>query len=127
MLLTTFEYMRYLLFALFVLFALPSANAQISITSADMPVAGDTLYYSIASPTATTIGLTNSGAGMSWAYSLAPIGHGADTYQTALAINPAYLLIGLTAYGNKVADSFPVPIPVPGVPAIRDIYTFFEK
>jgi hypothetical protein len=102
-------------------------KAQITITSTDMPVAGDTLYYSIADPASTSISLADTGAGMTWAYSIASIGHGADTYQTALAINPAYILIGLTAYGYKVADSFPIPIPLPGVPAIKDMYTFFEK
>jgi Secretion system C-terminal sorting domain len=99
-------------------------KAQITITASDMPVAGDTLRYSFASPVGSAISPADSGAGHTWNYTLAPIRQAVDTYQTALSVNLLYFLIGPTAYGYKVADSFPLPLP--GI-SIRQVYTFFEK
>lgn len=105
-----------------------SVSAQITITDADMPVVGDTLRYSFASPTGSGITLATTGAGVSWNYTFMPIGQAVDTYQTALSVNPIYAFtIGFSAYGYKVADSSPIPIPLPGAPSIQQIYTFFEK
>ncbi len=93
-----------------------------------MPVSGDMLSYSFASPTGSGITLTTTGAGVSWNYTFTPIGQAVDTYQTALSVNPLYAFtIGFSAYGYKVADSSPIPIPLPGAPSIQQIYTFFEK
>ncbi len=104
--------------------AFSTVNAQITITAADMPVNGDTLRYSFASPVGSTINLSDTGTGVTWSYSFTPIRQGVDTYRNALSVNFAYALIGLTAYGYKVADSFPLPLP--GI-SIQQVYTFFEK
>lgn len=114
---------------LFLLFTeCQSVRAQIIITDADMPVAGDTLRYSVASPVGSGITLGSTGAGVAWTYMLTPISQAVDTYQTAISVNPLYAFtIGLSAYGYKVADSSPIPIPLPGAPSIQQIYTFFEK
>ena len=100
------------------------ANGQITITSADMPVVGDTLRYSFASPVGSTINPADSGANFTWNYSLSPISQAVDTYQLAASVNPLYALVGITAAGYKVADSFPIPggfLPI----SIKEIYTFF--
>lgn len=99
------------------------SQAQITITSADMPVAGDTLRYSIASPaTDTFIVLTDTGASVSWNYSLTPTSQAVDTYKTATSVNILYALtVPASAYGYKVADS------LPGAPvSIKQLYTFYE-
>ncbi len=99
--------------------------SQITITSADMPVAGDTLRYSIASPASSTFSPADSGASFSWSYALTPISQAVDTYQTAISVNIFYAALGITAYGYKVADSLPTlgALPI----SIHDVYTFFEK
>jgi hypothetical protein len=100
-----------------------SAQAQVVITAADMPVVNDTLRYSVASPATTIINPSDSGAGISWTYSLTPISQSVDTFRTATAVNFLYgLTISPSAYGYKVADSFPGS-PVP----IHQVYTFFQK
>lgn len=106
----------------------PSLMAQISITAADMPVAGDTLRYSMANSVGSTISLTNTGANINWDFTtLAPIAQAVDAYKTALQVNPVYALtIATSAYGYKVADSMGgggISLPI----AVNDIYTFFSK
>ncbi len=112
------------MYLVFALFTFQQVSAQITITASDMPVAGDTLRYSFASPVGSAISPADSGAGHTWNYTLTPIRQAVDTYQTALSVNLLYFLIGPTAYGYKVADSFPLPLP--GI-SIRQVYTFFEK
>ena len=118
--------MKRILFLLFIVLAAPSSFAQITITSADMPVSGDTLRYSSAPILGATINLGDSGASFIWDYStLTPMSQTVDTYKTATAVNLLYALtVPLTAYGYKVADSLPGGIP--GV-SIRQLYTFFEN
>jgi hypothetical protein len=104
------------------------ANAQITIAAGDMPVAGDTLRYSISNPIGSTINLSQTGANTSWDFSaLVPVSQGLDHYKTALQVNPLYALtIAVNAYGYKVADSFGAngqSLPV----AVNDLYTFFSK
>jgi len=120
--------MKKLVLALLPVFCLlaVSSSAQITITASDMPVANDTLRYSIASPVGSSIVLTDTGANIAWDYSsLVPQSQAVDTYKTAIAVNIAYLLtIPSAAYGYKVADS----LPIPGLPvSVQNIYTFFEK
>lgn len=120
--------MKHVFLALIAALGTQLCTAQITITAADMPIAGDTLRYSFASPVGSSISPADSGTSMAWNYTLSPIGQAVDTYKTALAVNPLFVVtIGATAYGYKVADSFPIPIPLPGVPSIQNLYTFFEK
>jgi hypothetical protein len=99
--------------------------AQITITASDMPVAGDTLRYSFASPTTSTINLGDTGANFNWHYDFTPTGQAVDSYLTAAQVNLLYAaLIGPSAAGYKVADSFPIPggfLPI----SIQQVYTFF--
>ena len=116
---------RILLFASTLLLCI-SSRAQISITASDMPVAGDTLRYSIASPVGSTINLNDTGTNIAWNFALTATNQGIDSYLTASQVNILYaFLIGPTAIGYKVADSFPgigAFIPV----SIKQLYTFFE-
>lgn len=117
--------MRRLISMIVVLLSVQSAIAQITITSSDMPVSGDTLRYSFASTVGSTINLGDSGTSVAWNYTFTPTAQAVDTYRSALTVNPLYALtIGLSAYGYKVADSFPLPLP--GI-SIKQVYTFFEK
>ncbi|OJW81906.1 MAG: hypothetical protein BGO69_15580 [Bacteroidetes bacterium 46-16] len=102
-------------------------HAQISITSADMPVSGDTLRHSSANILAANIILTDSGANHSWDYSsLSPASQQVDTYKTAMQVNPLYAVtISPSAYGYKIADSFPLPQAVPV--SVTNPYTFFRQ
>jgi len=101
--------------------------SQITITSSDMPVAGDTLRFSNASITGTTISPGDSGANVAWNYSLTPTSQAIDSYLTASQVSLLYVVtVGPTAFGYKVADSIPgigALIPV----SINNIYTFFEE
>lgn len=118
--------MKRLLLALMIL-STSISYGQITITSSDMPISGDTLRYTNANFIFANINLGDSGANMTWNYSdLQPLTQAVDTYKTALSVNIAYALISLTAYGYKVADSFPGSgsfIPV----SINQLYTFFQK
>jgi len=103
-------------------------HAQISITSADMPVVNDTLRYSIANPVTSTINIADSGTNKTWNYSgLVPRVQAVDTYKTASSVNITYAVtIPSGSYGYKVGDSLP-GLSGSGLPVtISDIYTFFE-
>ncbi|MBS1644944.1 MAG: T9SS type A sorting domain-containing protein [Bacteroidetes bacterium] len=108
-----------------------STEAQITITASDMPVGpsigasyGDTLRYSIASPTGLTINLADSGTAKVWDFSsLMPIAQGVDTYKSAANVNISYAVtISPSAYGIKIADS------LPGLPIqVKEVYNFYNK
>ena len=105
------------------------AQTPITITAADMPVNGDTLRWSAASPLLPAgYSFNTTGANTTWNFSaLVAIAQGVDHYQTAAQVNIAYaLLIAPTAYGYKVADSLPGlggVLPV----SVKDLYTFYNK
>ena len=108
-----------------------TVSAQnITITSADMPVSGDTLRWSAtgidSSRTSVARYLPTDTANYNWDFSwLRPARQGVDTYKRAMTVSPLYAIISPTAYGYKVADSFSLPIP--GVPlSIKNAYTFFN-
>lgn len=108
-----------------------TTSAQIQITASDMPVVGDTLRSSAANPTSSGIVLTNTGTSYTWDYSsLVPVSQTVANYQLAATVNLAFAaVISPTAYGYKVADSFPTP---PGLPislpvSIKNMYTFYNK
>lgn len=109
-----------------ILFATVS-QAQITITASDMPVNGDTLRYSLATPLPGSVNLNDTGANNTWTFNFTPIFQGIDEYQTAIKVNATYALtISATAYGYKVADS----LPIPGLGSainVKEIYNFFNK
>lgn len=102
--------------------------AQTTITAADMPVAGDTLRYSVASVVGANINLYDTGSLVLWDFTnLVATAQQVDTYKTALQVSPVYALTAPAGcYGYKVADS------VPGLGSflpvqINELYTFFNK
>ena len=119
--------MKRLLSAVAAMFVMQSAFAQITITTADMPVSGDTLRYSIASPLTTTFSPADSGTGMAWNYVLTPIAQGADTFRTAGSVNLAYAFLIPTGCGYKVADSLPGVGTFLAGTTITQLYTFFAN
>src|SRR5205085_11533849 len=98
---------RFLLCSSFALMSFLTAEAQITITHSNMPVNGDSLRHSYASPVGSGVDLSITGTNMNWNYStLVPIAQGVDQYKFAAAVNATYALtISPTAYGYKVADS----------------------
>jgi Secretion system C-terminal sorting domain len=108
------------------LISLP-AFCQITITAADMPVAGDTLRTSSANPLTANVDLTVVGASQAWDYSsLVATSQTLIDYQTATQVNPLFgLTISSSAYGYKVADSLSLGAALPV--SLQNVYTFFEK
>jgi hypothetical protein len=104
-----------------------TASAQLAITAADMPVAGDTLRWSSTqvSPTTNISLYAQTGSAYTWNFSsLTPVVQGIDAYKTATSVSPLYFSISATAYGYQVADSLPVPnLPI----SVKEVYTFFNK
>lgn len=110
-------------------FIMTNAYAQIQITAADMPVVGDTLRSSLTAG-ASGIVLANTGGNYTWDYSsLTPVSQSVANYRLAANVNIAFaVVISPSAYGYKVADSFPTGgIPVTLPVTIKDMYTFFNK
>jgi hypothetical protein len=105
-----------------------AASAQITITATDVPVSGDTLRSSAASPLV-TVNFSTTGANTTWNYaSLAAVSQTVDTYKTALQVNVAYAAtISTSAYGYKVFDTLSAvgsqTLPI----TIKDGYTFYSK
>ena len=119
--------MKRLLSVVAATFVMQSAFAQITITTADMPVSGDTLRYSIASQLTTTFSPADSGTSVVWNYSLTPTAQGADTFRTAGSVNFAYGIIIPTGCGYKVADSLPGVGTLLAGTTITQLYTFFDN
>ena len=108
-----------------------AAGAQIQITATDMPVSGDTLRSSATAATSSGITLSNTGTNYAWDYSsLVPVSQTVANYQLAATVNIAFaVVISPTAYGYKVADSFPTPagLPISLPVSIKNMYTFYNK
>ena len=103
-------------------------NAQITITSSDMPVVNDTLRYSVANATTSSINVADSGTNKIWDFSsLVAQTQAVDTYKTAASVNAIYALtIPSGSYGYKAGDSLP-GLSSYGLPVtISNIYTFFD-
>ncbi|MES2704492.1 MAG: T9SS type A sorting domain-containing protein [Bacteroidota bacterium] len=112
------------------LISLGRAQAQVTITAADMPVAGDTLRYSIATAFGSPVLAEDSGTGLHWHYTdLVPTSQAVDTYKYAHQVNSSFAsTISLSAAGYKVADSIPgLSLVLPAGLTIRNIYNYFEK
>lgn len=113
--------MKYILLWVLVVFGF-SVNAQITITSSDMPKAGDTLRYSTNfSPNSFPYDTT--GAGIIWDFSdLVPESQGLYEYRFGLFINPVYsAFFGFNSFGLKIADQINL-----GVIQFDNIYNFFR-
>lgn len=120
--------MKNCLLAFIIASTIGSAQAQVTITANDMPVNGDTLRYSTTLALGFNINLNDTGANKVWNFdTLTPMLQRVDEYKSALQVNPAYaVLISLTAYGYKVADTLGLggtPLPV----TVTEVYTFFSK
>ena len=118
--------MKKLLFIFTALGMVPLAQAQITIDANDLPDAGDTMRFSIASFANNVIDVHQTGTNFSWDFSnLIPNAQGVDEYRTAVQVNPTFaLFLGLDAYGHLVhEDVFPFPLP----PGVEDPYLFFKK
>lgn len=104
------------------LFAPFLLRAQITITSADMPQAGDTLRYSVAQSASPEV-YNLSGPGQTWDFSgLTPTSQDLASYKSSLQTPYAFFFLGLNRYGRKLADTL-------GVAAFQftEIYNFFRK
>lgn len=108
-----------------------AASAQIQITATDMPVVGDTLRSSATAAASSGITLSNTGTNYTWDFSsLVPVSQTVANYQLAATVNIAFaVVISPTAYGYKVADSFPTPagLPISLPVSIKNMYTFYNK
>lgn len=109
------------------LFCLAFANlqhAQITITSADMPNANDTLRYSesILDSISRTIYL-EGGVNKNWNFThLRPIRQDIANYQRAISTPYGFFFLGFNRYGVKELDSLGV-----GAFKFEDIYSFFNN
>ncbi len=101
-------------------------KSQISITSINMPVSGDTGRYSNAS--LSSVGdYTTTGANHTWDFStLDSTDQGMRFFQPSSATPYAFYFFP-PKYGEKTLDSVPIPT-IPGNPiSIKNIYSFYKK
>jgi hypothetical protein len=106
-----------------------SAIAQISITSSNMPVSGDTIRYTNAN--LNSIGdYTTTGTNYNWLFdTLRPTSQAIREFKSGLS-TPYSIMFGMNAYGEKILDTVPIPnIPITGIPSISitDLYNFYKK
>ena len=115
--------MKRICFFLFACMAFSISNAQITISSSDMPVAGDTVRYSISTSTVSTTLLNQIGTNQNWDFNfLAPANQNIAAFKTASSINIAYLLtFGSSSYGKYDGDM------TIGVVQATDVYTFYKN
>ena len=103
-------------------------KSQITITTANMPISGDTCRYSSAS--LSSVGdYTTSGANHLWDFStLDSTGQGMRNFQPSSA-TPYFFYFFPPKYGEQTLDSVPIPaIPIGGLTlSIKDIYSFYKK
>ena len=104
------------------------ATSQIQITSANMPVSGDTARYSNA--TLSSVGdYTTTGSNYTWDFStLDSTGQGIRKFEPSSA-TPYFFYFFPPKYGEKTVDSVPIPaIPLGGTTiSIKNIYSFYKK
>lgn len=112
---------RFTVFALLLFSGL--ANAQVSITSSDMPQAGDTIRYSNVL-VFSTVNVDSTGPNYTWDFSnLSRAGQGLYEYKSSSSINFAYgLFFGFSSFGLKVIDTLQL-----GTIALYDIYDFYSN
>jgi hypothetical protein len=96
---------------------------QITITSADMPVLGDTLRYSNVDAAAAALNLTNTGVNINWDFSgWTAVSQGVDTFKTPADAGFTGLNAGV---GYKVADE--IDLSGQGLPlSLINPHVFYE-
>lgn len=109
---------------LFTILALGAGSlaAQISITSTNVPVSGDTIRVTDVN-IATLPSYTATGANMVWQFdSVKATGQSMRDFKGPVA---AGYMFGISSsdYGEKVADS----IPIPGIITLKNVYNFYRK
>lgn len=98
-----------------------STFAQITITSASMPISGDTIRYSDVLPN--SVNVTQTGPNYYWNYdSLLRINQGRYDYLKASLTPYAFYFLGLGQYGLKTADSIGA-----GAFKFYDVWSFYKK
>ena len=113
-----------LFFTIFTIFIAFIGNAQITVTSSDLPGSGDTLRYSTADLSA----LTEStyiidGANSFWDFShLEATGQNVDEYKSSLETPYAGFFFGFNRYGKLEADSIGF-----GQFQFEDVYRFYKN
>ncbi len=116
-----------ILFSCVILFLLGNLTAQITITSNNMPVSGDTCRYS--SARLSSIGnYTATGANYFWDFStLDSTGQGIRKFVPSTAT--PYSLFFFGKYGEKTMDSLPIPAIPLGTYNLtfKNIYSFYKK
>ena len=119
--------MRFLVVCALLLCIGVRGSAQITISSSDMPVAGDTLRYSFSNLTGTGFNAADSGASRTWNYTLTPLRQALDTYKTATQVNVVYAFtIGTSAYGVKVGNTLPGLDSFTTI-TVSDVYNFYQQ
>ncbi|MDF2449728.1 MAG: hypothetical protein K0R26_2232 [Bacteroidota bacterium] len=101
-------------------------EAQISITSTNMPVSGDTCRFSKAS--LTSLGdYISSGPNWVWDFSTLD-STGQDVRKFVPSSATPYSIYFYAKFGEKTMDSVPIPA-IPGMPGIsmKNIYSFYRK
>ena len=96
-------------------------SAQITITQNAMPVAGDTLRYSTASPADIGKGWMKKGGNQSWDFSTLT-SNGSALYEYLSASKTPYAFYFFGQIGQKTADSIGA-----GPFLFKDIYSFYTK
>ena len=91
-----------------------------------MPLAGDTIRYSTA-PVNSVGNYTVTGANYMWDFStLVPNGQKLRSFK-ASAATPYGFFFFPPKYGELITDTIKLPVSVPGIPTITDIYNFYKK
>jgi hypothetical protein len=101
-----------------------NAFTQITITSADMPSAGDTIRFSTADLDSLTEAIyPTTGNNVTWDFShLVPTGQGLNEYKSATATPYAFFFLGGNKYGIEVIDTI-----ILGTFTITDVYDFYNN
>jgi hypothetical protein len=109
------------LFAIILCLSTYTGWSQITITKNDMPAANDTVRYSTSN---TRLNFDTTGAGITWDYSaLVANGQGIDSFLSAFAINPAYVVyFGLNDYGTHSTNLANIT-----ALGLSNIYSFYKK
>lgn len=125
LILNQFKNMKHFFSTLILLLSIAlSMNAQITITSTDMPSSNDTVRFSQTDLDTLTISIANtSGANVTWDFShLEATNQAVASYVSALQTPYSFFFFGLNKYGRLQADTIGF-----GQFQFTDVYQFFNK